>query len=89
MQGVAGDDELAVLARTDEADVPALFAEAPDPWFVQARAGLWLNNGTLRYALRVLAKPPEPAALPLRLTLVGAERAIAVTATLDAPVPKP
>lgn len=87
--GVAGDDELTVLARTTETDMPSLFAEAGDPWFVQAGPGLWMNNGTLRYVLKVLAKPPEPAALPLRLTLVGTERAIEVAVTLDAPPPKP
>ena len=89
MDGVAGDATLTVRARTAGADVPSLFAEAPDPWFVQAGEGLWSNDGSLRYTLKVVAKPPERAALPLRLTLVGADAAIEVPVTLDAPPPTP
>lgn len=78
-----------VVAQASAADVPLLFAEAPDPWFVQAGAGLWSNDGSLTYKVGILAKPAEPAPLPLRLTLVGVEKAIEVVVTLDPPASKP
>ena len=89
VDGVAGDPTLTVRARAEGPDVPMLFAEAPDPWFVQAGEGLWSSDGTLRYTLRVAAKPADRAPLPLRLTLVGADAAIEVPVTLDAPPAKP
>ncbi|MCW6509885.1 protein-disulfide reductase DsbD domain-containing protein [Lichenifustis flavocetrariae] len=89
VEGDAGQDHLTVLARTTSNDIPMLFAEAPDPWFVQAGAGLWLNDGSLKYTVNVLARPQDPAPLPVRLTLVGVETAIEVPVTLDAPPPKP
>lgn len=89
VEGKAGDDTLGVLVRAQGSAVPMLFAEAPDPWFVQAGEGLWTNAGLLRYQVAVLAKPTDPAPLPLRLTLVGGEGAIEVPVTLDAPPANP
>ncbi len=80
---------ITVLAKTTDNDVPLLFAEAPDPWFVQASGGLWMNDGTIKFAVKVLAQPADPAPLPLRLTLVGVEKAIDVALSLDAPAHKP
>ena len=89
VDGLAGDATLAVRVRTTGTDEPTMFAEAPDPWFVQAGEGLWSSDGSLRYTLKVAAKPPERAALPLRLTLVGADAAIEVPVTLDPPPETP
>lgn len=89
VEGKAGDDTVVVTVRVQGSAVPALFAEAPDPWFVQAGEGLWTNAGLLRYKVAVLAKPADPVPLPLRLTLVGGEAAIEVSVTLDPPPPTP
>lgn len=89
VDGLAGQPTLTVRARTGGADVPTLFVEAPDPWFVQTGEGLWSNDGSLRYTLTVVAQPPDRAPLPLRLTLAGADAAIEVPVTLDPPPPTP
>ncbi|MDX7952088.1 protein-disulfide reductase DsbD family protein [Lichenihabitans sp. Uapishka_5] len=89
VQGKADGAPVTVHVRSTSSDVPMLFAEAPDPWFVKAGEGLWSSDGSLTYRVVVSGAPADPAPLPLRLTLVGGDGAIEVGVTLDAPPPKP
>jgi hypothetical protein len=82
---------VSVTARADGDDSPSLFIEAPDPWYMQAGSGLRMSDGRITFPIRILSKPSEAAVVPVpvRLTLVGREGAIDVSASLDAAPPKP
>jgi DsbC/DsbD-like thiol-disulfide interchange protein len=91
ISGSAAQDTVSVTARADGDDSPSLFIEAPDPWYMQAGSGLRMSDGRITFPIRILSKPSEAAVapVPVRLTLVGREGAIDVSASLDAAPPKP
>ena len=82
---------MAALLRASTPDgTGTLFAEAPDPWYIEAAPGRPDGAGHLTFALRQPDPPPPgPAPTePLRLTLVSPAGAIEVAVPLTGPLPR-
>ncbi len=81
------------LAVTARGAVPAaLFVEAPDGWFLTARAPTAGEGGTLRFPVTIDEAPRGAAGhgpVELRLTLVDAHGAVEVPVRVDVGAPTP
>ena len=82
---LASDGQSLTVMAWAKDGTAALFPEAPDPWFVQADAGIPQGADRRRFTLRILARPAEASTgtLPLRLTLVSNCSAIETSVDLD------
>lgn len=84
IEPAATPDRARVLARAPRGTTPALFVEAPDPWYIRADDGQKLDDGRFAFGLQVLAGSKRPSPVGLTLTLAGEAGSVQTPAYLDA-----
>ncbi len=71
---------LSVTVRAPEGSKPALFAEAPENWYVSTS----LPDAGNRFTITVDEKPKDASGpVPLRLTLTAGDKAVETEVSLD------
>lgn len=82
-------DQARVAVRAPPGDPPALFVEAPEPWYIEVGAAQAAGGDRFTFPLRVLAGAKQPATIGLMLTLATDAGAIETAAQLDVAAPTP
>lgn len=82
-------DRASVTVRAPPGESPALFVEAPDPWFIEVGVAEAVGDDRFTFPLRVLAGAKRPTTLGLKLTLATEAEAVETTAQLDVAAPTP